>query len=154
MGNNPINRVDPLGLFGRDVHFDLTYDLALQAGFTQANANTIASANQGLDDNFLTGPFNVFGGTQLHFMSPEKAKRVIIQSIQTNNLKDFGKSLHKLQDTYSHYKQGYRWYSGGHIKYGHNPDTSYVNTNTQDMTYESLNYLKQFKKAFYSNCRN
>lgn len=113
--NNPINFVDPWGWFGKDVHYDLTYKLSIDAGFSEHEAQIIANANQGLDDNIISGPFNPFGGTQLHFMSPENARAEVEKAIQSCDINSVGQSLHMLQDTYSHYRQGYRWYTGGHI---------------------------------------
>jgi RHS repeat-associated protein len=54
--NNPLRYVDPDGLYGRDVHRDLTFALAFAAGYSFKEASQIASANQGTDDNIFTSP--------------------------------------------------------------------------------------------------
>jgi RHS repeat-associated protein len=155
VGNSPGNWVDPWGLWGKDVHYDLTYKLALEAGFSTGAARLIASANQGLDEGFFTRPYNPLGGTQLHFMSPEDARTAVDQATQKCDLNYFGQTLHMLQDTYSHYTQGYRWFTGGHVwdtifnKPRTNPDISYTNKNTEDMSDETLKYLKKFKRKYY-----
>jgi RHS repeat-associated protein len=59
--NNPVNRTDPLGLYEIDVHYYLTYYLALRTGcFSQADARLIANSDQYVDENPHTSPG--FGG--------------------------------------------------------------------------------------------
>jgi RHS repeat-associated protein len=55
--NDPLNRVDPLGLYDAEVHYYMTFFLARIAGISEKEADTIASAAQYIDDNFLTSPF-------------------------------------------------------------------------------------------------
>jgi RHS repeat-associated protein len=54
--NNPQNRTDPSGLYEKDVHYYLTYYLALHAGCSDAEAREIANGDQGVDDNPQTAP--------------------------------------------------------------------------------------------------
>jgi RHS repeat-associated protein len=53
---DPVNRVDPLGLYEEDVHYYMTFALARLAGLSAKKANTIASAAQFVDDNDFTRP--------------------------------------------------------------------------------------------------
>lgn|GEM_PF-5637993 len=53
---NPVSGVDPLGLYERDVHYYMTYFLAVTAGMTPEDARTMALATQYLDDNPATRP--------------------------------------------------------------------------------------------------
>jgi RHS repeat-associated protein len=147
--NAPVNWLDPLGLWRKDVHYDLTYELALIAGFSESEAHLIAQADQGLDDSIFTSPWNPFGGTQLHFMSPETAQVACAQAVNREDLGYLGQTLHMLQDTYAHYRQGYRWYTLGHIRDGHNPDISYMNANYIRMKEETLKYLREYRERHY-----
>jgi RHS repeat-associated protein len=56
---DPINRVDPLGLYDIDVHYYLTFFLARVAGVSVQEAYTIALATYYIDNNDLTRPLNL-----------------------------------------------------------------------------------------------
>lgn len=56
VGGDPVNRVDPLGLYEEDVHYYLVVFLARVAGLPADIAHTIGSASQYIDDNSLTTP--------------------------------------------------------------------------------------------------
>ncbi len=62
---DPINRIDPVGLYEIDVHYYLTYFLARMAGLPPRLALTIALAAQYVDDNWLTEPIHSVGGVPL-----------------------------------------------------------------------------------------
>jgi len=145
--NNPVNWVDPLGLYDEEVHYYLTYRLSLRAGFTDNEALIIALANQGMDERF-TNPWNVLlGATPLHFMPREYARRGLEQALCKKNLKYFGQFLHVLQDSYSH--EGYKWYTGGHILDRHAPDRySPDDPRDQAMYEETLKYLRMFEDRY------
>src|SRR4030095_16120572 len=51
VGNNPQNGRDPSGLYEIDVHYYLTYYLALRAGCTDVEARAIGNGNQGVDES-------------------------------------------------------------------------------------------------------
>ncbi len=52
VGNNPVVRKDPLGLYDIDVHYYLTYYLALKTGcFSDSEARYIAWGNQDSDES-------------------------------------------------------------------------------------------------------
>jgi hypothetical protein len=53
---DPINRVDPLGLYEIDVHYYMTFFLARAAGIGYREALTIASATHYIDENPRTWP--------------------------------------------------------------------------------------------------
>jgi hypothetical protein len=150
-----VNFVDPLGLYGSDVHYNLTEELALRAGFSKRNAWLIAKYDQAFDDNWETSPWNPFGGTWQHFQSPEDASTSLRVAICNKDVKAFGEALHMYQDTFSHYNEGYRWYSGGHVIYslaGYYMDfdtDEYIPYSTRDtrMRKETSYYLEQFYKA-------
>jgi RHS repeat-associated protein len=56
-GGDPINKTDSKGLYEEDVHYYLTYYLALTAGLTERQSWVIATANRYIDDNTYTEPF-------------------------------------------------------------------------------------------------
>lgn len=58
-GNDPVAAVDPLGLYQSDVHYYMTYFLAITAGLSQQEAFTVALATQYIDNNPFTEPLNL-----------------------------------------------------------------------------------------------
>ena len=59
-GGDPINRLDATGLYEEDIHYYMTFFLALVAGVDYDNARTIALAAQYIDDNPQTRPVEKF----------------------------------------------------------------------------------------------
>lgn len=145
---NPINIVDSLGLYDSYVHFDITYRLAIDAGFRAQDAYKIAQGNQGTDTNWNTAWWYLFGGIQLHFLPRDVALNNIDYALNYKSLEYFGRSLHMLQDTYSH--DGYKWYKLGHLKDGHKPDNfSYSCGRDQKMLNETWQYLLKYREKYY-----
>jgi RHS repeat-associated protein len=140
--NNPVNWIDPIGLYGRLVHYSLTLQLALKAGFSHDEAHRIAAANQGVDESPDTGPWGRKGGPEWHFTSHEYA---LSKFNGVCSVEGLGMALHRLQDSYSH--QGYNWYVGGHIRDGHTPDI-YDPASARDiqMRRETLRMLNTYNK--------
>jgi RHS repeat-associated protein len=70
--SDPINRIDPTGLYGEDMHYYMTYFLATVAGLDQETVSVIAHGAQYIDDNPLTSP--ILGGARAlrayHFIMP------------------------------------------------------------------------------------
>jgi RHS repeat-associated protein len=58
-GGDPVNKVDPTGLYQVDTHYYMTFFLAVIAGMDVQAAQTIALAAQGVDDNDDTRPLNL-----------------------------------------------------------------------------------------------
>jgi RHS repeat-associated protein len=115
VSNNPSSRKDPFGLYEIDVHYYLTYFLALRTGcFSPDEARLIADADQGTDENSETSPGP--GATsaqraknrQFHALGPDGAEGVgspwLWQEAMTGktNYVALGRYLHYLQDTFSH----------------------------------------------------
>jgi RHS repeat-associated protein len=59
VGSDPLNNIDPLGLYSTEVHYYMTYFLARLAGIETQEATTIALAAQYIDDNPNTEPINL-----------------------------------------------------------------------------------------------
>ena len=61
VNSNPLTRTDPLGLYEEDVHYYMTYFLALTAGLPEKQAWVIAMADRYIDDNKFTEPYGFIG---------------------------------------------------------------------------------------------
>ncbi|HET7314930.1 RHS repeat-associated core domain-containing protein [Salinisphaera sp.] len=58
--SDPMNQVDPLGLYGIDLHYYMTYFLARKAGIPAETAQIIANATEYVDQNPQTLPCHGF----------------------------------------------------------------------------------------------
>jgi RHS repeat-associated protein len=56
VSNNPLTNIDPMGLYEEDIHYYMTYFLALAAGVDPRRAYIIATGAQYVDDNLITQP--------------------------------------------------------------------------------------------------
>ncbi len=131
VSNNPVSKTDATGLYELDVHYYLTYFLALKTGcFSDAEARLIANSDQYTDENPATAPaagtteaqrqrnikyHALHPGAQEGLGSPELwadatrgnaslYREVSSAGIQAlvNDLSGLGTYLHYLQDTFSH----------------------------------------------------
>ncbi len=109
ISNNPVNMVDYWGLYGYEVHYHLTKMWAMRSGFSEQEAEIVASANHGIDDKptHAAWPWHF----KKHFPNRSDVINAINETINCGDLEEFGKLLHSLQDSFSH--EGYRW--PGHI---------------------------------------
>jgi hypothetical protein len=143
------------GLYEKDVHYYLTYYLALHAGCSDAEAREIANGDQGVDDNPQTAPgpgwkkvwYDPTG--KLVWTDPDYRQQQINADYHAlhpgshqpyldrlwkpatengGNLGNLGTYLHYFQDIFSH--QGYENALYGHGLDLHLPDK----TNTDDTT--------------------
>jgi len=115
--NNPVNFIDPSGLYDRLVHYSLTLQWARKAGFSSDVAHRIAAADQGIDDNSDTDAWDKDGGPEYHFSSHTEALSKLNGVLSPEEL---GIALHRLQDSYAH--AGYKWETFGHIRDKVRPD--------------------------------
>jgi uncharacterized protein RhaS with RHS repeats len=148
VGNNPLTRKDPWGLYEIDVHYYLTYYLALKSGcFSDAEARIIANGDQGVDENPATRPgpgwkpkwYDPSGSYLLwgepdyrqqqvnmdyHALHPGShepyLQRLWNGALSNNDLSALGIYLHYFQDTFSH--AGYDNPAYGHGLDLHHPD--------------------------------
>jgi len=139
--SNSLIWLDPLGLYGKETHLDKTRTEAKKAGFSDSEAEEIATANQKTDDwtnsaltatiiNILT--LGLLGGEAYddHFPGAgppvgeqqyveagyDKNKAVlnrIMDALLSCSRKKLGEALHTLQDSFSHEGRPDR---GGHPK--------------------------------------
>ena len=61
------------------------------------------------DHDFWDSPYNPLGIGK-HFQSTEKAQKRVNDAIASCDKDDYENAMHSLQDSYSHYNAGYRWY--------------------------------------------
>jgi len=111
VGNSPTGKRDPLGLYEIDVHYYLTLYLAMRTGcFTQGQSVAIANGNQMTDENESEYPgFNRrYQNETYHALNPgaspgtPSAHLLAMANNPSIDFMAFGRSLHYLQDTYSH----------------------------------------------------
>jgi len=122
VGGNPLNRIDPSGLWGEDIHSGIgnsqygTYAWARQAGFTDYAAQMIAYANNAVDEVAWAGWYPGFGDQSRHFnqsacgdsranWSNLEFDRAIAAYNSGNfeaALGHIGKGLHSIQDYFAH----------------------------------------------------
>ena len=75
------------------------------------------------DHGFWTSPFNIITGLYRHFKPrDEELVSQIEQAITSCDANAFQSYAHQLQDFYSHYDKGYRWWTLGHAFAGTKPD--------------------------------
>jgi len=58
VSNDGINKIDPVGLYEKDFHYDVIYFLLRAKCFSKEDATAIASASQGVDDSSHTQPIS------------------------------------------------------------------------------------------------
>ena len=97
--------MDPSGLYGTEVHLLLTYKWALQVGIDPDTAWEMAWANQAMDET-ATQPDSAWGwlstGWKMHFQTSKYAQVGLNQCLQRKDVREFGRFLHILQDSFSH----------------------------------------------------
>jgi hypothetical protein len=119
---NPLRYRDPTGHYHSDVHQDLTqkwtYLSVLQMartygmGIREANAlatnlsEQVANADQGVDCKSCSDSSARRSGV-LHWMSHSEAARNMAEVVQSGDPEAFGRTLHSIQDYYSHFGQGF-----------------------------------------------
>lgn len=102
-----------MAVYERDVHVTLTEALAIAAGFSDQDASDIATFNQDVDDDKSTtpmplGPWDEASGAGTkrrrlwHFTSAARQAQVKREFQQSASIRDLGRYMHVLQDSYSH----------------------------------------------------
>jgi RHS repeat-associated protein len=160
--NNPVNRIDPWGLYDDvGVHLIVTYQRALAKGIDPSTAWEIAWACRGVDKSLWTrpeSPLALFTG-QLwynHFHPRDKwLEKRLRRSCEKQDPKEFGKNLHPLEDSFAHLEvnSGSRPYSlvapFFHLA-DMNVDLYFENTYRDQKMLEALDYwLGEFSRSYY-----
>ena len=103
---NPVRWIDPLGLYGWLVHYHKTELWAIEVGIDPATAKAIAEANQSVDESYFQKPESIgsllLGGLGFHFLNRRKIDQELMQYSTLGLMESFGRSLHSLQDSFSH----------------------------------------------------
>jgi len=178
VNGNPQNGVDPSGLYDVDVHYYLTYHLALRTGcFTDQEAREIAEGDQRSDEDddkkpawgkkwemTWHGPVAVPDTDQQQrnadfhaFGTPEqnaaRANQLYTEATQNGgNLHSFGTYLHFEQDSHSHseFAGNITW---GQSSRGEWPDqTSDDPKKAMDMARDTYEKLKRFGEMRGCKC--
>ncbi len=171
VGNGPVDRTDPMGLFNEDVHYYLTYYLAKKLScLTEHEARLIADADQSTDENPDTAPW--IGWTEAHRQANSDNHSFNEGNIGnlsnlraaafdgTTNYIALGRYLHYLQDTYSH--RGFENPVYGQLGFnGHDfpivagffvDNTNYHLSNSEEMARATFYDLYEFKKKMGCKC--
>ena len=147
--NDPINSIDPMGLYGTDIHREATEMAALFEGYTHCAAAEVADADQGVDDDPKTWPWSTpKQRADWHFASQQRMDDLINIAFDSCNLFDLGRALHVVQDSYSH--EGYEP-TFGHIIDGHSPDDP---KRDLDKTASMLRMTGFILRRFLDKCKN
>ena len=128
VSGNPVNRVDPSGMYEDDVHFGLTFRIAddLARSYGRSDIDRIGQAigwgDQYIDEGFGVrpgaAPFwpgyvskpvpeKLRGCNRCHFQPYNAALRHVQDAVLSNNPYILGATLHQYQDWYSHWNEGY-----------------------------------------------
>jgi RHS repeat-associated protein len=136
--NRPLNFTDPQGLFPYWDHKNLTHQAAINAGYSETDANNLANLAAGVD--FLPGSQETDAeDTNLHAMAGKKSngqqqscseayagsQAQIAKYIQNGNPAAIGAAIHIIQDSYSPAHAGYQPWDGGYSRW-HIPGLSHL----------------------------
>jgi RHS repeat-associated protein len=165
VGNNPQNAKDPSGLYEIDVHYYLTYYLALRTRcFDDAESREIANGDQGVDENLETKP--AYGSSErqrqvnafYHGFHPGSHQPYLdahwrVATTGGGSLSGLGIYLHYLQDTFSH--EGYTDPVCGHgCAMQHYPDkTENGVKEAREMVAATWDALNRFAKEKKCGCQ-
>lgn len=108
--DDPVNHVDPSGLYESDVHYYLTYFLAIQTGcYTREETRMIAEGDQYTDEDPATSPGlnKMDQNTRYHALHPGSHEPYLFDLWEdavrgSGDYAGFGRYLHYYQDTFSH----------------------------------------------------
>ncbi len=151
VSNNPVNLIDPDGLYPQYVHYGYSYVAARRSGYSYWDAHAVAAGSASVDAG-ATSPFTIIGGPEIrrefHAFYGDIPEQEIERkrdhlSGEVGRNRDHpwlqGRALHPLQDSFSH--EGFEA-SWGHLWAGHDPDRTSENperaVRMQRVTEESL----------------
>ncbi|MBP8308661.1 MAG: RHS repeat-associated core domain-containing protein, partial [Burkholderiaceae bacterium] len=156
-GADPINRIDPFGLYEVDVHYYLTYFLARAAGVSAQRAYTVALAAQYVDDNpqtrpetpentrarslyhFVMASHDPSGDASTRYFNPRSPQLTNLYQASLRSVASecarvllLGEFLHTFEDTFSHRDSNNVPFGAtmGHLFAGHDPDQTYDVSNS------------------------
>jgi len=118
--NNPINFIDPLGLYDEETHFLIPYQAASRMGIQDALAQEIGMASASVDAWF--DPL-LKKNKGYHFSLYSEAQSYLLGA---KTPKELGIGIHILMDSYSH--KGLTWETAGPAHLSQNPDRCDLST--------------------------
>jgi len=145
-----LNWSDPCGLYGWLVHYHKTELWALEVGIDPTTAKIIAEANQSVDESFFQQPHNpiIYGlGTWVYHFPEGRVDQELRSALTLGLVASFGRSLHSLQDSFSHQGSG----PVMHVRRGYAPD-KYCENDPRDQEMERVTkwWLNELKKSLES----
>lgn len=157
--NSPVNCVDILGLWGDGTNPNNVFPSPNGSNGMNGHSNfpnVEDSTNPGhntfdwtAEDHGWSNPFNPFS-TWRHFQPLNKSEKDLQSAVDACNKDKFERAMHRMQDYYSHYRPGYRWYKGGHAFSGTEPDDS----NKYSSEYnEAAANTQVWSDRFLANCK-
>jgi hypothetical protein len=121
IANNPVNYIDPLGLWRAPGHTALTRNAMTGAPFTPTDINKAVQSNLNVDRllNQANDPAHYMPGNQAAAEALIKSLLEIAVELEAAERHDeamhaLGEGLHTIQDRYSHFEQNAGWLA--HIK--------------------------------------
>jgi len=150
---SPLVITDPLGLYGRDMHYDYTYGIAKGLGYSKCAYEKIAEADNNVDIKYnpvQLGDAAVKIREQWHFPTQDRVNELLNNAFNSCDLVALGQALHVLQDSYSHAGYGAKW---GHWR--KKPDLLTTDpAKTQRVTKETMEVLKTFESKCWDASRD
>lgn len=132
--NSSLNHFDPIGLFGPGGNPN---EPRGHADFYGAG---IFIYNR--EDEGLTNPYYPIS-TWRHFRDLESVENDLLNALSLCNNNLFERYMHQGQDYFSHYAQGYRWWTG-HPSGGRSPDND--DSAWQDAQIWTYNWVDSWKR--------
>lgn len=178
VGNNPINIVDLYGLWGdgqnamwnEGGYYILSSPRNGPSRYHAYTEDEIARTPRGhsdlpnvedpsnpghnafdwtAEDHGWSNPFNPFS-TWRHFQPLSASENDLQSAIDKCDRDAFERAMHRMEDYYSHYRPGYRWYTGGHAYAGTEPDDSNKHSGAYD---EAGTKTQDWLNRFLANCK-
>jgi len=133
------NKVDPYGKWGDDGHGGMP---------NLDDGNGGNEFNWTAEDYGWSSPFNPFS-TWRHFRDLADSESDLAEDVEACDKSGFESHMHQMQDYYSHYSQGYRWWLGGHAFDGTAPD----DIATHQAAYQAAQQrTEDWLRKWFTNC--
>jgi hypothetical protein len=97
----------------REVHYVLTKRWAMEAGFSEEDAEQVAAADVAVDALYPTREWRNIGYHFAWLGAHRRAKRLFRQAVSTGDLVALGRALHCKQDALAHGAIGHVWHWPG-----------------------------------------
>jgi len=127
--NNQVNQIDPLGLYGIDVHLDRSFAIYVAAGEPVERALLMAFANQFVDDSILTTSMttSIEKRNRDHFASRQRVQeKYLLAAANPANPHLQGSADHTFLDSnYAHAMYLERAEHLAETMFGEDPDMTY-----------------------------